>query len=224
MYTLLIPLKIGGMDAGPHQSLRPLQSAPFFPQQALEFLKIVRRTISDSSFHQGPYKFVGIEFWGIARKMMMVNPRVARQEVFQDFGFVRLDVIPQENDRPRNVSKQMAKELNHFFGLDILIRMELQKEVHPSLLRCRPDSRNGRNLSPPTGSADQECLTLRRPTAHNQGNHEKATFIEKDNLCSKAFSFFLIGARPIASTFLCPLIAFLGPLLRFLGAPSQCPH
>ena len=130
---------------------------------------------------------------------MRMNPGMNSQEFFEYVRLMGLDVIPQQHDHPRNVSKQMAEKLNHLLCLDILIRMELQKEIHPSPFGRSADGRDSGDLSPSSGNADQRCLPFRRPTSHDQRNHEKSAFIEENQMGFKPVGVFLYAATRIAS-------------------------
>lgn len=146
-----------------------------------------------------PNEFGRIEFRGIIGKSFGAQARMFTEAFSDGIPAMHSAVIPQEKNRPPQVSEQISQKLRHLAVFDVLIGMEMGIEGNPSLLRRKTDRRNGRDLGPVAGASQDRRFPLGRPSPTNIGDEQKAGLIQKDQVGSKPFGVFLYAAIGIVS-------------------------
>jgi len=132
-------------------------------------------------------------------------------------------VIPEQGHGAAQVSKQLAEELGHLRGADVFVRVEAGIESEASSLWGHGNRREGRDLSPSSGTAKIGSLPPGCPGPSDVGNQKEAALIEEGQMGAKSLGFFLSAATGSASSARWPLRLFPALFSRASGSSSPTP-
>ncbi len=114
----------------------------------LKMVEIFRETVRQGALEMVPDKFVRIEFRGVSRKAIGAQPGIGVEKLLDRSSLVRLAIIPEEDHGTPQVPEQVAKELDHFRGTDVLVGVEPSIQRNAPPLRRHAEGRDGRDLFP----------------------------------------------------------------------------
>lgn len=96
------------MNARPKESLGVSDAMHSAAQSAAKLDNIFGRTIGQRVFGLGPYELIGVEFWGVGRQPMRMEPAVVAEELLDDCAPVDGAAIPQEHNRCAQMPEEVA--------------------------------------------------------------------------------------------------------------------
>ena len=118
--------------------------------------------------------------------------REAGNELRGTFSAVGVEAILDQHARPLQFLVQMAEEADDARGSDVGLGMQAKVKPHAIAVRRHRQGRKGGNLLEMTPPLHQHRrLSLRLPTAADQGCHEQAAFIEENQPGVQSAGFFL---------------------------------
>ena len=82
------------MDARPEESLRSAQSLYGSFEKLPKVVQVFWHGITNTAFELAPDEFVRVEFRGVARKSLSVQPRMGGEESFNRSGLVDRGAVP----------------------------------------------------------------------------------------------------------------------------------
>jgi hypothetical protein len=129
------------------------------------------------------------------RWKMICHDTMSALEIRLDlFAPMRLEEIPHQDDRSTGLSPELPQETDDHLAGDIAFAEYVEKQLNASHRGAETQSCDDRDLPLASRTMDQDgSLAQRRPGPTNQGSHHEPCFIDEDEVCSKAFRFFLPG-------------------------------
>ena len=121
------------------------------------------KTVSDILFDQRqgvgrvaleliPDLLGGIEFWRVLGEELGVQAGIVPQHSFDSWPFVDLPLVPQEDDRSKDVAQKLAQERGHMHGLEVVL---LEASVQADAPANRADREDGQG---------RDCLLYTSPS------------------------------------------------------------
>ena len=111
-------------------------------------LKIFGDAVCHSSLEVCPDKFIGVKLRCVSWKVKGMDSRVASKESLDEFSSVDGASVPEKNDRPSEVARQMSEELSDLLSSDVLIGIKPRIESESFSFWRDRDGRDGRYLGP----------------------------------------------------------------------------
>lgn len=149
-------------------------------------------------FKIAPDVFDGIEFRCVGREEMRMQARVARKKLACDLRAMSLETVPNQGDGPGELLEEHAKKIDDSTRIyvGVGVKPEIQVEIVPRgrYAKCR----NHRYfLMRACTLIEERRLASWAPRAANQGRHQHATFVDKDEPRFQARGFFLIRGHSV---------------------------
>ena len=165
----------------PGVALSPLSGRA---SQAAEFDGVVGREVGERvHLEKGPESFHRIEFGSVRREELGADVLLAFQELLHADRLVRSETIPQQDEPPREMPSELAKEGNQIVHGDVLVRQEGEVKPQPSSLRGNGDRRNHGDLLSGAGSLIEDgSFSDRSPRAAQVGCHQKPALVEENKM------------------------------------------
>lgn len=189
-------------------------------EQLLKVSEICWNAVGDRALEMVPDEFVWVEFGSIAWKSVGMEAGMSCKKLADHSPLMGFAVIPEQDHRATQVSKQMAQELGHLRGTDVFVRVETGIESDTSFLWGHSNRREGRDLSPSSGTAKIGSLPLGRPGPSDVGDQKEAALIEESQMGAKSLGFFLSAATGNASSARWPLRSFPALFSRASGSSN----
>jgi hypothetical protein len=105
---------------------------------------------------------------------------------------MRLEAIPNQDDRSLNLAQELFQEAHDHDAGDVAFASYLEEQPHRSESWAQTKCRDDRHFSQSSGAMNQERgFAQRRPGAADMGRHHEPRFIEKYEMGPKSFRFFL---------------------------------
>ena len=152
-----------------------------------------RKVCQGIHFKVAPDVFDGIEFGCVGREEMRMQARVAREKLARGLRAMSLKTVPNQDDGPGKLLQEYAKKIDDSTRIDVGVgvKPEIQVEILPRGRYAK--GRNHRHfLMRARTLIEQRRLASWAPRAANQGRHQDATFVDKDEPRLQARGFFLI--------------------------------
>ncbi len=93
-------------------------------------LRVHVQAVGRVAFEVVPDLLGGVEFWGVARKPLDVQARVAVADVRNGWPFVDRAVVPDEDHLSRQAAQKGPEEFSHVDGLEgVLLEPRVQAQV-----------------------------------------------------------------------------------------------
>ena len=175
-------------------------------------------TIGQRVFGFGPHKLIGIEFWGIGRKSMHMEPLVLANELLDDEAPVDGAAIPEQHNRSAQVAQKVTQEADDLHPRNIGA-VETEVKSKPVAQWGDGDGGDGRNPLPAVAVSEDGGMADRRPGLAHVRDEEESAFVEEYEMGPKSLGFFLPG--PLLFLPACDglLVSLRGPALRLLPCP-----
>jgi hypothetical protein len=91
---------------------------------------VVRATVGETPFGVGPDGFVGVELWGIGRKVFEMQSGELMADFSNPFSFVNARVVPDDEDVPAKVAQQVPEEFADLVVSDVFrVAPEVQADA-----------------------------------------------------------------------------------------------
>ncbi len=189
-------------------------------KQPRELPEVARDTVGHGALEVVPDELVRVEFGGVAREAIRVEPRMRLEEVLHQRGPVLPAAVPEKDHGTTQMAEQLLKELDDLGRPDVFVPMESGIEGRTSPARRDADGGDGRNFGPVAGTAQMRRVAPRRPGADHAGDQQEAALIEECQMGAKSSGLFLYGATETASTARWPLRLSLGRASPASGSSS----
>ena len=162
-------------------------------------LEVFWNGIGQAPFKIVPDKLIRVKFRRVSGETVGMKPRMFTEEFSDRGSFMGSAAVPEKDHMAAQVSEQLTEELNHLRGSDVLIGMEPGIESHALAFWRNAESRDGRNLLPPSCDAQNWSLSSDSPGSDHVRDHKESAFVEENQVSLKSFGVFLYGATHIAS-------------------------
>ena len=147
-------------------------------------------------FRVGPQRFDGIELRGVGGKVFDVQVGRASQILSHKRGLVSFQMIPQENDRPAEMTPQLLQHGDDHRLVDHAVRPEKMVATQFMPSRRDADHPDDRNLLMMLELMPQQRrVSSRRPGPLDRGKRQKARFVPENDYCALAMRFFLMRGQ-----------------------------
>ena len=151
--------------------------------------EIIRTPIRQGGFRPVPHALVGVQLGGVGWEELHVQPWDGAAEVADHRASVDPPVVPQDNHRPPQVAKQVAKE-----GADRRLAdvRAVQLVIEPEAAAAGTDRHAGNHGDSvvPLPEAQERRLPPRRPGLADTGDQQEARFVEEDEVGAQPRSVF----------------------------------
>ena len=152
-----------------------------------EVADLMRLQITPKVFHR-------IEFWRIGRQERQLDVHVVTLDVpAHHFAFVRLQAVPDDEQRTRNLAIERRKKLDDLGTLDAA-----GKQAEVKLPEGNPRDRG--ELLPGEVVLQHRRLAAWCPGAYPRGTFGESRLVNKDYGLAAFFGVFLVPATAVAST------------------------
>ena len=177
--------QIGAGDAPAELGLGTAKTPERGEQVGHERGHAIRSTVRKSGFGERPDAFVGVQLWGVGGEELRVETRDAVAEGANERPLVNPAVVPEEDDRPAQVTQEVAEELAHLGLTDIAaVHPVVQAESMPAW--THREARNDREAVVTLPEAQQWGLPARGPGLAHAGDQEEPGLVDEDE----------VGAQP----------------------------
>ena len=95
------------MDARSQAGPRATELFEFRHYLIAKLSDVVRPAVGQRLLGLIPHAFIGIQFRGVSRKALHLQPRMSLQEVPDWFSSMDLSVVPNHDDNPAKMTQQM---------------------------------------------------------------------------------------------------------------------
>ena len=179
-------------------------------------------TVGGAPFEIVPDLLNRVEFRSIAGEPFDMEAGVVLSQSGQVRSLVDATPVPQQDDVPPQVMKQLPQKSGHVQGLKVVL---LEADVKPQMLADRRDgkSRQGRNAVVFVVITDDRRLPPWPPRSPAGGDEQKAAFIEKGQMGPKSYGLFLYAASDSVANEQWPSRRAAGPGVRAPGRTSRRP-
>ena len=174
--------------------------------------QVLWRTIGQRVFGFGPHKLIGIEFWGIGRKSMYMEPLVLANELLNDEAPVDGAAIPEQHNRSAQVAQKVTQETDDLHPRNIGA-VETEVKAKPLARWGDTDCGDGRNPLPRVAVSEDRGMADRRPGLAHVRDEEESAFVEEYEMGPKSLGFFLTRATAVSSS-----VRWLARFSAWLGA------
>lgn len=157
--------------------------------------KVSGDAVCQISLEVCPDKFIGIKLRRVSWEVKGMDSRTTFKESLDELGSVGRASVPEKNDRPLEVARQMSEELSDLFGPDVLIGIKPRVESKPFSFWRDRDGRNGRYFGPASGDNKDWSFSFDRPGSLDIGNKRESAFIQEGQAGSKPSGVFLYAAK-----------------------------
>jgi hypothetical protein len=188
--------QVGLMDAPAKLGLGALQIAQGCVQRCRQFVQVVGAAIGQGIVHLVPDRFIGVEFRSIHGEALQMNARELATELADGFAFVRLAVVPDDDDPAAQVTEQMTEELAHLGLLDVLaVKLAIQSE--PSAGRTDRHRGDGRNSVMLVAVSNDRGLPARSPRTADRRDQEIPGFVNKGDMGTQPRCVFFMRGQSL---------------------------
>ena len=154
---------------------------------------VVRATVGETPFGVGPDGFVGVELWGIGRKVFEMQSGELMADFSNPFSFVNTGVVPDHDDVPAEVAQQVPEEFADLAVPDVRgVALEVQADAPTA--GCKGDARDHGNAIMSVAMMKDGRLAARSPGLSHRGDQEEARLVDEDDVGTQPRSvFFTLG-------------------------------
>lgn len=216
----LFPRQFCGTNARPQEPFGMFKPFSRTSQQSSEISRILGDAVGNRTFHIVPDKLGRIKFGGVAGEEIRVNPRMTSKEPSYCRGLMYGPFVPEKHKSSLQMPEKISQENQNLKIADIFQGIETDIQGNSPFARRNTDSRNCRNLCPPSGGFKNWCLADRRPGLSNARDKTKPALVEKNQRDIKLFGLFLYAAKSSASSALFPFHPSPGLLSRASDSSS----
>src|SRR5215813_4418548 len=148
-----------------------------------------------------PEELHRVEVRRVRRKPDDVAPRMSGEPGPHEVVLVGAPAIPEPDERPADLTGEMAKEPQHLGAPNVALRMQRQRQGELPAPRRHDQRANAGDLlvrARPHG--DRRGRAARRPRPAEDRHHQEAGFIEANELSAESVEFFLPWPTPPGPT------------------------
>ena len=138
-----------------------------------------------------PNLFHGIEFGGVGREVFQIETEMPVKERFDFSGQVGARAIPDHQDVSWQLAEQLKQKVQGSICVDVLVRVQAEVEVKSVATRRHGQRAHTRDLlTGPAALIEDGGLAAGSPGATDQRGHEKAGFVEENQMRLQPGGFF----------------------------------
>ena len=146
----------------------------------------------------GPERLDGVQFWSICRQETYLDTRVTQKELSDRHASVHCQPIPNHDEPAREVSRQVAQELQEPRSLQVAIGSKRKVKADAAASGRDRQSGDDRDLLPmPTPLVQDRRLAARGPGAPYQRSQQKPALVQKNQVGFQPAGFFLSRGHSI---------------------------
>lgn len=142
---------------------------------------VVRSAVGQVAFGQGPDAFVRIQLRRIGGEVLQVETGERVAQLLDGRTFVDPAVVPEEDDGPAEMAKQVAEEGAHVGPADVR-GLETVVQAEAPAARTHRDRGDDGDLVAPLPDAQNWSLPPRGPGLADTGNQQEARFVDEDEV------------------------------------------
>src|SRR5438093_9025809 len=140
-----------------------------------------------------PNVFHGIEFGGVGREVFQIEAEMPVKEPFDFSGQVGARAIPDHHEVSWQLAEQLQEKVQGSIRVDVLVRVQTEVEVKSVASGRHGQRANTRDLlTGPAVLIENGGLAARSPGATHQRGHQKAGFVEENQMRLQPGGFFLM--------------------------------
>jgi hypothetical protein len=142
-----------------------------------------------------PHAFVGVQFGGVRREGLQVQPGRAAEEFLHGFAVMNPAIVQQHDEVAGDLTQQLPEEGRDFAALDIvLIEVTVQRAM--AALRADGDTRDGRDAVVRIPVPHDRRLAHWAPRLPDRGDQEEARFVGEDEMGAQPRGVFFTRGQP----------------------------
>lgn len=203
------------MNTGPKKLLGVSDAMHGGAQSASKGDDILGRAIGQRVFGFGPHKLIGIDLWGIGRKLMYMEALALTNELLNDEAPVDRAAIPEQHNWSAQMAQQVVQETDDLHPGNVGA-VETEVKSKPLTRRGDADGGDGRNPLPRIAVSDNRSMADRRPGLAHVRDEEESAFVEEYEMGPKSLGFFLTRATAFSSN-----VRWLARFSAWPGAPAS---
>jgi len=188
--------QIGLRDAAAQYPLRCAGFSQAREQRAAELRDVVWPAVGQRMLCGMPRGFDGIEFRGISRQLLQMQPGILIAEIIQPFGMMDRRTIPDYNDVPAQMPEQVPEKVVHLIVRDVL-GVEPEVEPQPTALGADRQAADHRDSGMVVVVANHRSLAHRRPGASDGRDQHEAGFVGEDDVGTQPRSVFFTRGQSL---------------------------
>jgi len=163
-------------------------------------LKVPGDAVGQAALEVRPDPFIGVKLRRISGEVKGMDARRASKEFLGELGLVERTAVPEEDERPSEVTREMSEELPDLFAPEILVGIKAGVESEAFPLRRDRDGRDGRDFGPSSGNNEGWGFAFDRPGSLEVGDKGESALIQEDQAGLEPIGLFLYAARRDASS------------------------
>lgn len=142
-----------------------------------------------------PHALIGVQFRGVRRERLQVQPGRAAEEFLYGFAVMNPAIVQQHDEVAGDLAQEVAEEGRDFAALDIvLIEVTVQRAM--IALRADGDGRDGRDAVVRIPVAQDRGPAHRAPRLPHRGDQEEARFVGEDEVGAQPRGVFFTRGQP----------------------------
>lgn len=173
-----------------------------------------------------PDVFDGVEFRGVRRQEDRADATGVAHEILDHLGAVGVEPVPDENHRSgMELAAELPQKRHDPWCVDIVVGVEPEIQLHVVAGGGHAQSGDGGDfLMVSSALVENRGLPPGTPTAPHQGRHEKAGFVEENEVGLQACGvFFTRGQSCLTHRWMCASSRSTARRAGFCGLkPSPC--
>ncbi len=184
------------MDASSKAALGPLDVSQRAMKMTTHHGEVVGPAVGQTPFGVGPDGFVGVELWGVGRKVLEMQSRVSAADFPNRFSCVDAGVVPDHDDVPAEVAQQVTEELADLAVPDV-VRVTLEVQADAPTPGRNGDPRDHGDAIMPVAMMNDGRLTARSPGLSHRGDQEETRLVDEDDVGTQPRSVFFTRSQSL---------------------------
>ena len=178
------------------------QAPPLAAHVRADLIDGVRREVGETAVLEiAPEQLHRVEVGRVGREPNDRPARMPGQPRPNEFVLVRGAAIPDQDDGPADVTREMAEKPQHLGPADVQPGVQRQGERDLAAARRDDERAHAGDLFMGAGAyGERRRGAARRPRAPKHRHHQEAGLIEADQVGAPVREFFLPGPSPDGST------------------------
>lgn len=187
--------QVGLLDASVEEGLRGTQATDFLCEDVHEVGLRIRPAVGQPGLEMIPHAFIGVQFWGVRRERLQVQPGRAAEEFLHGFAVMNPAIVQEHHEVTRDLAQQVAEEGRDFAALDVVL-IEVTVQGAMAALRADGDARDGGDAVVRIPMAQERRLAHRAPGLADRGDQEEARLVDEDDVGPQPCGVFFTRGQP----------------------------
>ena len=186
--------KVGGGNERPDERRATTCCPGEATERGKKLIAVVRMPVRERPFEVRPDEFVGIEFGGVARESLNVEPWTTSQQREHIGALMNGAAVPDHDDVLSKVTQQSSEEQRDLDVRDV-VKMKVNVETEPATLGADGDGGDRRDPVVAVAVPHDRRFASRGPGPTDVGNQQEPGLVEEDERGVQAPGFFLMALR-----------------------------